>query len=88
MQANSTRPDEALFIDQNKYDQLPFAIQLGALLLWGLKLTSYQHETRLWELYHFNEFFAKIEYDEKGQPSSVRTHSTIQLIEFLHGELN
>ncbi|QIP14470.1 hypothetical protein G8759_18540 [Spirosoma aureum] len=88
MQANITRPDEAVFIDQNKFDQLPFAIQLGALQLWGLKFTCYQHENQLRELYHFNEFFARIEYDEKGQPSSVRTHSAIQLIDFLPGELN
>jgi hypothetical protein len=88
MQSNIIRSGEAIFIEQNKYDQLPFAIQLGALLLWGRKLTSYQHENRLWELYHFNEFFARIEYDEKGQPSRVSTHSAIQLIEYLPGDLN
>ncbi|WP_144051557.1 hypothetical protein [Fibrisoma limi] len=54
-------------IERQAYDQLPFAIKIGALILWGTQLSSYSEAGRFRQLYQFNDFFAEMCFDEAQQ---------------------
>jgi|GEM_PF-6302395 len=54
-------------IERQAYDQLPFAIKIGALILWGTQLSSYSEAGRFRQLYRFNDFFAEMCFDETQQ---------------------
>lgn len=72
-----------MFIEQTKYDKLPLAIQVGALKLWGHKITSYESYNCPCDLYQFNDFFAEVCYGPDGQVCRIRTFSDKQRIRSL-----
>lgn len=63
-----------MHIEREKYDQLPFAIQLGALHLWGTRLTTYQQADQYYHLYRFNDFLAEVKHTNDQQPRCIRTY--------------
>ncbi|QJW90378.1 hypothetical protein HNV11_13825 [Spirosoma taeanense] len=62
-----------MYIERDKYDQLPFAIQTGALQLWGTLLASYQQANELHQLYQFNDFLAELHYNQQQQVVGIST---------------
>lgn len=70
-----------MFIEQDKYQRLPFAIQTGSLLLWGTRLGAYENNNCLHELYLFNDFYVELRYNENQQPVSIQTFLTSQALE-------
>jgi hypothetical protein len=69
-------------IDKQEYDQLPFAIRTGALILWGTQLVSYSRAGLFRQLYSFSGFFAEMCFDEHEERlDCIYTFSDIQQLE-------